>query len=255
MIDPLAFCFHLDSSGTPGGGFVDWLRCLFPPPKREMVGLADAAETGAFCLDSGFGFGLLPKIDNVPGLFDNFGGDFFGDAAVTGLLADDDCEPKKENAGFFAAAGVGTGGGACFCFCSGLPKEKNPDLACVETGTGAALGAGAGLFVFGSAGAKNEKAGEAGFLAGAGAGIDFGAAFFVSWGEKNENSGSGVFLAGAGAGAAGLGAGVENREKAGDAGFLTGTDDGAGVTRFGLSSFLAPKNEAKASVTGSEMSI
>ena len=48
VIDPFAFCFHLDNSGTPGGGPVVLLAGLAPPPKSGMVGLGREDAGTAF---------------------------------------------------------------------------------------------------------------------------------------------------------------------------------------------------------------
>jgi hypothetical protein len=133
---------------------------------------------------------------------------------------------------------------------SAAPKNEKPGFE------GGEAGLAAGTF-FGAGGEKNEKDGLGADFAGAGE----GAGALGAGGEKNENDGA-AFLAGDRAGGGdvavgvGFGAAWGKNENDGAAAFLLAAGAGAGDTCFTFTSFFfEPKNDAKASVTGSETSI
>lgn len=241
VMEPSAFCVHRDKTGilSWGAAFLagSFLTgdCFVAAAaldglNKERVGRAGGAFFTGAAFIAGATFGELL-------------------GAALGFGA-----PNKEKAGLGAGTGAGSGVGSGAGF--GLKKENEGAAFGAGTGAGGASTLGAGL------GLKKEKEGAA---LGAGTGTGAGSTFGAGLGLKNENAGSAFLGAATGIGAGGgvaFAAGLdppERKEKEGE-GVDFGACFGAGATStfgagFGVDSFFAPKNDEKASVTGSLVSI
>mmetsp|Transcript_56563 Transcript_56563/g.137340 ORF Transcript_56563/g.137340 Transcript_56563/m.137340 type:complete len:397 (-) Transcript_56563:1440-2630(-) len=240
-MEPSLFWTHLERAGIvsffAATGFLGAaffgdgaVFCALAFPKIDNVGRLFGAGL-ATGLGSAFGFGFDEKSDKVGRLgVAAFLLEGVGVAAdFAGVFGLDPPNNENDGAGAFLA-GAGEGAGAAAFGAAGLLPNKE------STGLGAGTGVGAGAGAFFGAGllkSENEGAGAA-FEAGAGegAGVFFGEGLL-----NNEKDGAGAFFeAGAGAGA-----------------FLAA---GSGAEAFFAGAFLEPpKNELKASDTGSLVSI